>query len=95
MLCISGMRLALQAFSDPARISSGARPGSGPFGAESDTGSGPFSAVGQPAKAFGSTSAAAQLTGAAGESCRDVGCIEGWQALAAQIMGEVSSEFRV
>lgn len=73
----------MQAMSDSARSSSGFRPGSG--------------AALQPHAKSGS--AASMLvrdggSGAAGpawlqESARDVGSIEGWQALAAQIMGEV------
>lgn len=82
--------LALQAFNDSARSSGGARPGGGPFGAESKHTSGPFSSTGQLIKAPGSSAAAVGLPDVAGESCRDVGSIEGWQALTAQIMGEVS-----
>ena len=83
------MTLALQAFNDSARSSGGARPGSGPFGAEGNSSSGPINLMGRPLKPSSTPAVAARLSGAAGESCRDVGSIEGWQALAAQIMGEV------
>ena len=94
LMCISGMRLALQAFNDSARSSGGARPSGGPFGAEGQNSSGPLNSIGKPLKAPSSAAAAAGLSGPAAESCRDVGSIEGWQALAAQIMGEVGLGLR-
>jgi hypothetical protein len=87
--CQCYVTLVLQAFNDSARSSGGARPSGGPFGAEGRNSSGPLDSIGKPLKAPSSAAAAAGLSSPAAESCRDVGSIEGWQALAAQIMGEV------